>query len=90
MKGDRDRIQDIEAILAAKGVTKENYDEIQQLLSERKNVEKNIEDEHGEQYYEDAFKATAGMGLTRAMIVQVARYLSDFAARAVRDAKDSN
>ena len=90
MKGDRDRIQDIETLLASKGITKADFDQIQQLLEERKSAEKNVAEEHGEQYYEDAFKATAGMGLSQAMIVQVARYLSDFADRVVKEARGNN
>lgn len=83
MQAEKDRIQQIQATLTGMGIQPSDYVQLWQLLHELKQLQDTIASERGEQFYEDAFKATSGLGLSRDQIVAVARYMRQFAEKIV-------
>lgn len=83
MQAEKDRIQAIQAILTAKGIQQADYDQLRKALNELKRLQDSIDAERGEQFFEDAFNATAGLGLSREQVVAVARYMRRFAEKVV-------
>jgi uncharacterized protein YjiS (DUF1127 family) len=83
MQAEKDRIQQLTDALTAKGIQQADYDQLRKALNELKQLQDRIAAERGEQFYEDAFNATAGLGLTREQIVAVARKMRLFAEKIV-------
>lgn len=83
MQAEKDRIQAIVAALTAKGIQQADYAQLRQALNELKRLQDSIAAERGEQFFEDAFNATAGLGLTREQVVAFARFLRRFAEKVV-------
>jgi transcription elongation GreA/GreB family factor len=95
MQAEKDRIQAIKASLTAKGIQQSDYGQLRRDLNELKQLQESIAAERGEQFYDDAFAATAGLGLSREQIVAVARRMRLFAekiaaAQAVQNATPSS
>lgn len=89
MTAEKDRLKQIQDALTAKGIQPGDYDQVRPILNEMKSLQDRIAEEDGEQFYDDAFKATAGMGLSREMIMRVARYLAVFADRIAQQTIDA-
>lgn len=83
MQAEKDRIQQLQNVLTAKGIQQSDYDQLRRALNELKQLQEHIAAERGEQFYEDAFNATAGLGLTREQIVAIARHMRRFAEKVV-------
>lgn len=83
MQAEKDRIQALQDALTAKGIQQADYDQLRKALNELKLLQDRIASERGEQFYEDAFNATAGFGLSREQIVVVARKMRQLAERVV-------
>ena len=81
MQADKDRIQQITDALTAKGIQQADYDQIRRALNELKQLQDNVASERGEQFFEDAFKATAGMGLSKDNVIVIARHMRRFAEK---------
>lgn len=95
MQAEKDRIQALQDALTAKGIQQADYDQLRKALNELKQLQDRIAAERGEQFYEDAFNATAGFGLSREQIVVVARKMRQLAekiaaAQAVQNATPSS
>jgi hypothetical protein len=83
MQAEKDRIQQLTDALTAKGIQQADYDQLRKSLNELKLLQDHIAAERGEQFYEDAFNATAGFGLSREQIVVVAGKMRQFAEKIV-------
>lgn len=83
MQAEKDRIQQIQAALTAKGIQDSDHDQLRHALNELKQLQDHIATERGEQFFEDAFSVTAGMGLSRDMIATVAHGMRQFAEKIV-------
>jgi hypothetical protein len=83
MQAEKDRIQAIQDALTAKGIQQADYDQLRKALNELKQLQDRIAAERGEQFYDDAFNATAGLGLSREQVIAVARYMRRFAEKIV-------
>lgn len=83
MQAEKDRIQAIQDALTAKGIQQADHDQLRRALNELKLLQDHIAAERGEQFYDDAFAATAGLGLSREQIVVVARKMRQFAEKVV-------
>jgi hypothetical protein len=83
MQAEKDRMQAIVASLTAKGIQQSDYDQLRDALNELKQLQDSIDAERGEQFFEDAFNATAGLGLSREQIAIVARKMRQFAEKVV-------
>lgn len=83
MQAEKDRIAQIQAALTAKGIQQADYDQLRHALVELKRLQDSIDAERGEQFYEDAFNATAGLGLSKEQVVAIARKFRQFAEKIV-------
>lgn len=81
MQAEKDRIQAIQDALTAKGIQQSDYGPIRHALNEMAQLQQNIAAERGQQFIDDAFAATAGLGLSRDQVAIVAAYMRRFAEK---------